>query len=268
MLLLLRLLLAPTLVALASVAVARFGARVGGLLASLPVVGGPILLLFALEQGTAFAEQASSQTILGVVPLCVYSVLYARLSGLSPQRRWILVCLLSSVVGYLAVAWLLGQLSSSLGMNLVAALTCLAFGYRLIPRQTAPPSSTPVGGPSGLATLVMRMGAAAILVFALTTTARLLGPDKSGLLVPFPVASTVLVVGTHLTLGPEGVSRLLAGFLVGLVGFVAFLAVLSVGLSHLGIAWGFSAALLASLSLQSIFLIQVWQQRRPGGRSM
>lgn len=267
MLLLLRLLLAPTLVALASVAAARFGARVGGLLASLPVVAGPILLLFALEQGTAFAEHASSQTILGVVPLSVYSVVYARLSERSPRRAWVLVCLLSGVAAYLLVAWVLSRETPSLGVNLVAALLTLALSHRLIPRERTVTPTVPVEVPSGPRLLIVRMAAAAILVFTVTTTARLLASGKSGLLVPFPVASTVLVVGTHLALGARGVARLLAGFLVGLVSFVAFLTVLSVALQRLGIGWGFVAALLASLSLQSVFLLGIWRQRRPDGRS-
>src|SRR4051794_26627505 len=52
-----RTLLAPCFVVLVSLAARHFGARIGGLLAGLPVIAGPILLVLALQHGTAFASR-------------------------------------------------------------------------------------------------------------------------------------------------------------------------------------------------------------------
>ena len=52
--LLLKLLLVPGLVAAVTLAVRRWGPAVGGWLAGLPVVAGPVLVFYAIEQGDAF----------------------------------------------------------------------------------------------------------------------------------------------------------------------------------------------------------------------
>jgi hypothetical protein len=58
-LLILKFLLAPGLVALASLAGRRWGLKVGGAIAGFPVVVGPILFFFAVEQGSGFASVAA-----------------------------------------------------------------------------------------------------------------------------------------------------------------------------------------------------------------
>ena len=75
------LLLAPGFVVGASLAARRFGARIGGLIAGLPVVVGPILLVYALAHGRAFAAGAAAGTLLGLVSLIAFVVVYAHLAG-------------------------------------------------------------------------------------------------------------------------------------------------------------------------------------------
>src|SRR4030081_3410876 len=94
-----KLLLAPSFVVGASLAARRFGARVGGLVAGLPVVAGPILLAYALAHGKTFAARAAAGTLLGLISLIAFSVVYARLA---PRFGW-LPCMLA---GWLAFAGL------------------------------------------------------------------------------------------------------------------------------------------------------------------
>ena len=47
----------------------RLGHRAGGLVGGLPVVAGPILLIYAVEQGETFAEEAAAGAVLGIVSL-------------------------------------------------------------------------------------------------------------------------------------------------------------------------------------------------------
>jgi hypothetical protein len=80
-----KILLAPTFVVGASLAARRYGARIGGLVGGLPVVAGPILLVFALSHGRAFAADAAAGTLLGIVSLLAFVVVYAHLAG---RVRW------------------------------------------------------------------------------------------------------------------------------------------------------------------------------------
>ena len=104
-LLLVKLVLAPTFVVCASLIARRYGPRTGGLVAGLPVVAGPILLAYALAHGSSFAAGAAAGTLLGLVSLIAFSVLYARLA---PRLPW-LPCMLA---GWLAFAALTAVFSA------------------------------------------------------------------------------------------------------------------------------------------------------------
>lgn len=60
MLLLAKLLLVPAFVAGVTACGRRWGERVGGVLTALPMVAGPALVFYALEQGEPFASDAAS----------------------------------------------------------------------------------------------------------------------------------------------------------------------------------------------------------------
>ena len=71
--------LVPTLIAAVTLATRRWGPRVGGFLTALPVVTGPTLCFYAIEQGQAFGAQASTGTLLALNAVVAYGVTYARL---------------------------------------------------------------------------------------------------------------------------------------------------------------------------------------------
>ena len=75
--LVLKLTLAPALVAAATRVAGRLGHRAGGLVGGLPVVAGPILLIYAVEQGQAFAAEAAAGAVLGIVSLVGFCLAYA-----------------------------------------------------------------------------------------------------------------------------------------------------------------------------------------------
>jgi hypothetical protein len=246
MLLALKLTLAPLLVAGVTLAARRWGARIGGLVTALPVVSGPALVLYALEQGHAFASGAAGGSLLGIVGVSAFCVVYARLSR---HTGWIMaltagwaVCLLSAAV--------FSGVDVSAGTSLVIAIVALAAGQLLLPRQTS-------GGVRAVAPpwdLPLRMAAAAALVLILTAAADRLGPRLSGLLTPFPVATSVLAVFTHARHGSPDVIRFAGGLLPGLHSFAVFCFVLSVTLGplQLGLAAALASALAVQLTIQAV----------------
>jgi drug/metabolite transporter (DMT)-like permease len=78
---LLKLVLAPMLVALATLVARRWGPKAGGILMGFPLTTGPIFLFLALEQGTEFAEQAAVGALLGLVGLSAFAWIYAVAKG-------------------------------------------------------------------------------------------------------------------------------------------------------------------------------------------
>jgi hypothetical protein len=76
-LLLLKIFLVPMLVAGVTVATRRWGLRIGGVLTALPIVGGPTLCFYAIEQGNLFAASAARSTLLGIVAIAAFCVVFA-----------------------------------------------------------------------------------------------------------------------------------------------------------------------------------------------
>jgi hypothetical protein len=191
-------LLAPTFVVGASVTARRFGPWVGGVVGGLPVVAGPILLAYALEHGRTFAGQAAAGTLLGLLSLTAFVVVYGRLASRFP---WF-VCMIFGWAAFALVTVVLDGVTVAAGVAL--GLVCLGFagGLLLLPGLPA----TASGGailPTPTWDLPVRAGCALGLVLALTTTAGWLGPQLSGLLAPFPVITTVLATFTHSQRGPD-----------------------------------------------------------------
>jgi hypothetical protein len=171
MLLLIKLILVPCLIAVVTLATRRWGPRVGGLLMALPVVAGPTLVFYAVEQGTRFAADATEATLIGLVAVAGFCVSYAR-----SATRWSWP--LSLLIGWMAfgvITVLLYRSQFSLFVDLVLALAALLSARRLIPSSGAIPASTTRPAWD----LPLRMVAAAVLVFILTSLAMRLGDVPS-----------------------------------------------------------------------------------------
>ncbi|HKD45027.1 MAG TPA: hypothetical protein VKD24_05170, partial [Candidatus Angelobacter sp.] len=75
--LLFKIILAPVLIALVSLAGRRWGPSVSGWLLGLPLNSGPILLFLLLEQGARFASDAARASLLGTLAWAAFCVVYA-----------------------------------------------------------------------------------------------------------------------------------------------------------------------------------------------
>jgi hypothetical protein len=242
-----KLLLAPSFVMGASLTARRHGPRVGGLVGALPVVAGPILLVYALAHGRAFAAHAAAGTLLGLISLTAFVVVYARLAG---HVAW--------PVGLLAgwLAFALGTLLFSalaIGLGLALGLACAAFaaGVALLPRATAEPNDS--GAPPAW-DLPLRGACALALVLALTAIAGWLGPQLSGLLAPFPIIASVLATFTHTQRGVDETLRLLRGLVTGFGAFALFCFVLALALGAMSVAAAFALATAVALAAQGVVL--------------
>jgi hypothetical protein len=239
-----KLLLAPNFVVGASLAARRFGPRIGGLVGGLPVVAGPILLVYALAHGRAFAAGAAAGTLLGVVSLAAFVVVYARLAG---RLFWGA----SMLAGWLAFV-LATVAFSELSIPAVAALALvgasLLVGLASLPR---PGSQALAHARAPAWDLPMRAACALALVLALTAVSGWLGPRLSGLLAPFPVITTVLATFTHAQRGTDELLALLRGMLAGFGAFALFCFTLAELLNRLDTAGAFALATGLALLMQA-----------------
>ena len=242
-----KLLLAPSFVVGASLASRRFGVRVGGLIAGLPVVAGPILLVYALEHGRLFAADAAAGTLLGLVSLIAFVVVYGRLAGRASWR----VCLLAGWLAFALGTVVFYEVSIPTGAALALVGVAILVGLAALPRPGSEVCAHPSPPPWDLP---MRAVCALALVLTLTAVAGWLGPHLSGLLTPFPVMATVLATFTHAQRGTDELLRLLRGLISGFGAFALFCFTLSISLRTLDIASSFALATVLALLTQSATL--------------
>lgn len=232
--------------ALASLAGRRWGLKVSGWVATFPIVAGPILFFFALEQGEVFAAKAAQQTLLGLIVLNFFIQVYAWTS----RRLDVPASILISWASFLIAAFLISHIELSLGWDLALVLLVINLSRLLLPVPKTMKEKK--SGEKSVWDLPLRMTATALLVLGLTAMAKNFGPELSGVLTPFPVASTVLAGFGHYHHGSDGVSRLFRGFVAGMNAFALFCAALSFTLVSLGIGWSFLISLLVCLLAQAV----------------
>lgn len=243
-----KLLLAPCFVVGASLAARRFGSRIGGLIAGLPVVAGPILLVYALAHGRVFAAGAAAGTLLGLVSLIAFVVVYARLAGrvfwgASMLAGWLAFAV--ATAAFSAVSLPAGAALGLAGAGLLVGIVSLPRPGPGVRAHPAPPAWD----------LPVRAGCALMLVLTLTAVAGWLGPQLSGLLAPFPIITTVLATFTHAQRGTDELLRLLRGLIGGFGAFALFCFTLAVGLRGLDIAAAFALASLLALLTQGATIV-------------
>jgi len=248
-LLVLKLVLVPGLVAVVTLAARRWGPRIGGWFTALPIVAGPALFFLAVEQGEAFAAEAARATLVALIAVVAFGITYG----------W--VALRTAWPASLLAGWaMFGGLTlalHALAWNALAAfaavLVTLAAAQGLLPpaRGRALSAAPPVWD------LPLRMAGALLVVLAVTQLAERLGPSLSGALTPFPVALAVVLVFAHAQQGSAMAVRLLRGFLQAMWGFASFCFVLTVGMVPLGHVAAFSLAIVITLAIQGGVLWQM-----------
>jgi uncharacterized membrane protein (GlpM family) len=240
----LKLLLAPGFIVATSLVSRRFGVEVAGVVAGLPVIAGPILLVLALDHGRAFARGAAIGTLLGIVALVVFVLAFA---WVCQRARW--PWALAAGWGFfVAVIAVLRPVHVGPVTAFVVACAACVCGLVLLPRPDPAPARAEVHPPFDLA---LRGACAVVPVVSVTAAARLLGPHLSGLVAAFPVITPVLAAFTQAQRGPDEAVRLLRGMTVGFFAYALFCFTVSVGIGRLGTAAAFVLATVLALVVQT-----------------
>ena len=242
--LLLKLFLGPLLVVASTLAGRKWGPGMAGILVGQPVVAGPILFIAYLQHGAGFASDAAASSLLGVVSLAVFAVVFSRAA-----RRFGWPATL--VTGWTAV------LVTDAGLSVIHVTVLDAFVVTLaaiVAAMIVMPGSGPERQgepalPSPSWDLPGRAIATGVLVLAVTTASGVLGPHWTGLLAPFPIAISVVAAFVHKQHGPVETARTLVGALMGLLSLSAFCLSVSVLVRPVG-GVAFLAGLAAAIAAQ------------------
>ncbi len=239
MLLTLKLLLTPLLIAVASLVQHRWGGSLGGLIAGLPLTSAPVSVFLALEQGPAFAARSATGTLLGVVAMSSFCTVYAR----SAQR---LSWPLSTVLAAAACATITIAVSLVPQNLVIAALIAFPALPVLVFITGQPAGDQPVLPPPWWDTPA-RMVVASGAVILITGVAEIIGPTWSGLLTTLPVFACVMGAFSHHHGGYRAAHGVLRGIAVGALGSAAFFLIIGALVEHMELIVSYSVAVVFSL---------------------
>jgi hypothetical protein len=250
MLLLLKIMVTPVLVAAVSLAVRRWGPTVGGILMGLPWFTGPLLFILIHDLGPEFGVGACVGVEVGVVCIGAFMLAYGLVAAFAAWP-W---CLAAAVAAYAAsvaaanappfapaVLGTVPPLWAAAGAGAASLLVVLALLPR--PRAEVRPPAPPWWD------MPARMAAAAALVVALVAGADALGPRLAGILASYPIILTVTGVFTHHRGGRDAVLRVLRALAASLFGFIAFFLVVGLALPGAGAVGAYALAAAAGLAI-------------------
>ena len=244
--LVLKLVLTPALIALASLAGRRRGAALSGRLAALPLVSGPVAFSLALDHGTAFAFGAAAGLLAGTISQAGFSLAYSRLAL---RHSWPLAGAAGCL--FFAGSTILLQWATIPVVPLfVIVIAALAVAIRLAPVST----ELSVSNSASRLNVPAQMIVATAFVLLLTAIAPALGSHLTGLLASFPLIAAMLAIASHRRQDPAVAIGVLRGHLGGLFAVATFFLVLSALLQSSGTAPAFSVATAVLLALQALGL--------------
>ncbi|MGE5616646.1 MAG: hypothetical protein ACM3X5_06995 [Bacillota bacterium] len=241
---LLKLLLVPAAVWLASLAARRWGHAVSGYLGGMPLIGGPITLYLALDPGPDFAARSATLTLAAILGQAAHLLAFAHTAR---WGRWAL-SLFAGWGAYAIVSIGIAQLPLTPLGAFALALAGLALAWIALPRVhgvATVPSIPPVE-------LWLRVGAAFALAGMILWSANVFGPVVSGILLSVPVTGSIMPPFTLALYGSGALARLLRGFVLGLTGFTAFFFTVASTVVSWGVALSFCAAVIVALASVSI----------------
>ena len=206
MLLLLKLTLAPSLVALATLVARRWGPKAGGILIGFPLSTGPIFIFLAIEHGLEFAQKATIGILFGLVAV---ARLRADVHVMVSRRTGWVGSLGAAVVSFFAVSAVFSQIQWRATDARSLRLRRASRGCAGCPTAPIPSRSESVTALVGLAA---PHGCCCLSSpFSITEVASALGPVLSGIVGTFPVVSTIVVAFTHHQWGRDAAVGMLRG---------------------------------------------------------
>ncbi|GIH19332.1 hypothetical protein [Rugosimonospora africana] len=225
-----KLFLAPLLVVMSTLAGRRWGPDVTGILVAFPIVAGPILFITYQQHGAKFASDAASSSLLGLVSLATFAVLFAR----TARRFGWLTTLAASWAAVLAMDAALSVIQVAMLVALALTLVATAAAMALMPTIESERSGESERRAWPVWELPARATATGVLVLVVTTASSAMGPHWTGLLAPFPIATSVVAAFVHAQYGPAVTARTLSGAVMGLFSFAAFCVSVAVLLRPIG----------------------------------
>lgn len=221
--------------------------RVAGTISGMPL--GAVLVLFFVgrELGPEFATQAAYSAVPSLVATLAFALGYFLAAGVR-SRFSPVISAVGGICAYLLVA-------TGLDFVDLGRVTgfCLSLGAVIaagVALHSIKPNRIAARVRMTWPRLLFRAGTAAAFVVVITSAARLVGPQWSGLLIGFPMIFLPFLLIIHLAYSGDQVRAIIRNFPVGLSSLLVFLVAVGQAIPMLGV----NLSILASLAIALVYL--------------
>lgn len=240
LILILRMAITAVFVLAATVTAERAGPLVGGLVATLPLGGGPVYVFLAMDHDAAFIAASAVNSLAVNAVNVIFALIYARLAQTHSLAASLSLALVAWAVLALAIYAVPWTLATAIMLNVVVLGACIALARPL--RHVKMPLLY-----RRWYDLMLRAGLVAALVGITVTLSFHIGPAGSGILAIFPIILISVIIILHHRVGGRPSAAVMANAVLGLVGFAFACITLHLTALPLGSAIGLSLALAASI---------------------
>jgi len=243
-LILIKMMVTPLLMLAICLAMRRWGSFTGGILSGLPLTSGPIVIFLTLEQGRHFAAQSASGALSGLSAVLMTYLFYLTVSRFIP----VLFACLSAIFFFAMTSSLLLMVSSPTTAIIISMAAIMMMVY-LTRRQDVSEVKTPKASAWDIP---FRMLTSTVMLFVITCSAHILGPQISGILAPIPVIAWPLTVFAHVHSGRNAMMAVMRGNAVSAIGVIIFYEIVRVWLPTGGLFTTFTLALVSAVVVTSL----------------
>lgn len=228
--------------------------RVAGIMSGMPLGAVLVLYFVGMELGPDFARTSALYAIPSITATIAFALGYFFMTRLV-NRFSPLLCALSGLVCFLVLAIGFNEIQFDLILGVGVSLTALLvfiFSFRS-PEQ----NKILIRPEMTLVRLLFRSGMAAAFVVGITTMAKIVGPQWSGLLIGFPMTFLPFLLIIHVTYSAAHVRTIIRNFPLGLIGLLCFLITVHQTIPLVGVNFAILISLgcaLCYLSLLGLFL--------------
>lgn len=226
----------------------KWGAFVGGLLAGLPTFSGPISFFITYEQGSDFAVLASYNSLIGLLGCATTAIIYSWIAFFGGKWWIALPC---AIAGYFINGYFLHFLPDFSPIVVFFACSSSLIVIFLLPKAKITTYST--HRPKWIFWFQIISGA--ILVYLITETAHILGPQWSGTMGCFPIMIIALAPFSHVVSGVYATLIVMKGLAAGWVGTALFACTVILMVQHFHIAIVYITAIFVACISSIIYSI-------------
>jgi hypothetical protein len=246
MVLTLKLILSPLLIAIVSLAGRKWGSTVSGWFLGFPLTSAPISLVIALQHGPDFAAASAAGLMGGQAAVCVFCLVY----GYTALKYGWFVSAIAGIAAFFAAIFVLNLFPLTLPVAFVIILAAVVIVFLLLPKKGGEFKELDLPGWD----LPVRMLLAAVFVYVVTGFAAALGPQLSGLVAPFPVFGLIMSIFTHKQNGSAAALNHFRSYVSASAGYAVFFLIVGSALTSLGIGLTYLLATVAIICLNGCTL--------------